>query len=72
MNAFTCRYVGIIDFLQQWNFQKRAERNWKVTQLNGVVPKFGAHFRNQVYMRRVDPDGVSAMVRRVRVLMAKF
>jgi len=25
-----CRYVGIIDFLQQWNLQKRAERNWKV------------------------------------------
>lgn len=23
-------YVGIIDFLQQWNVQKRIERNWKV------------------------------------------
>jgi hypothetical protein len=38
--AFLCRYVGIIDFLQQWNLQKRAERNWKVglpVDLNAVA-----------------------------------
>jgi hypothetical protein len=31
------RYVGIIDFLQQWNLQKRAERNWKVAPARAVV-----------------------------------
>ena len=58
-----CRYVGIIDFLQQWNLQKRAERNWKVA-VSCCSPWVAecAHSMNQVYMRRVDPDGVSAMV----------
>jgi hypothetical protein len=41
--ACACRYVGIIDFLQQWNLQKRAERNWKVTRWNVPVRNVRAH-----------------------------